>query len=61
MAVVAAEDARALRNQQVLAGRSVVDRLRHRADHVARKIRLDARDQRAGDHRTGHDLVRRRR
>lgn len=42
LAVVAAEDARALRDQYKLARGRVVDRLRHGGDHVARQIGLDA-------------------
>ena len=59
LAVVFAQQARALRDQHVLAGGRVVDRLGHRGDHIARQVGLDARDQRSGDHRTGHDLIRR--
>ena len=58
-AVVFAQNARALRDQQELARGRVIDRLRHRGDHVARQIRLDARHQRTGDHRPRHHLVRR--
>ena len=56
-AVVAPEDARTLRDQQELAGSRVFDRLRHRGDHVARQVRLDARHQGTCDHCSGHDLV----
>mmetsp|Transcript_1025 Transcript_1025/g.2594 ORF Transcript_1025/g.2594 Transcript_1025/m.2594 type:complete len:409 (+) Transcript_1025:2413-3639(+) len=59
LAVVFAQDARALGDQQKLARGRVVDRLRHRDDHVARQVRLDARHQRPGDHRSRHDLIRR--
>jgi hypothetical protein len=37
----------------------VADRLRHRGDHVARQVGLDARHQGACDHRSSHHLVRR--
>src|SRR3546814_3068278 len=46
---------------QIAAGRGVVHRLRHCADHVARQVGLDARYERCGDHRASHHLVRRRR
>lgn len=59
LAVVFAQDARTLRDQQELAHGGVIDRLRHRGDHVARKIGLDARHQCPGHHRSGHDLIRR--
>ena len=59
LAVVAAEDARALRDQQMAAGGRVVDRLRHRGDHVARQVGVDACHQRRRNHRAGHHLVRR--
>ena len=43
LAVVLAQDARALRDQQKLAGRRVIDRLRHRGDDIAWQVGLDAR------------------
>ncbi|MCY1300121.1 hypothetical protein D9M70_496800 [compost metagenome] len=43
----------------MLAGRRIVNRFRHRADHITWKIRLDAGHQCAGNYRAGHDLVRR--
>lgn len=58
-AVVFARDARTLRDQQEIAGSGVIDRLRHRGDHVTRQVRLDARHQRPSEHGSGHDLIRR--
>ena len=48
-----------MRNQQEAPGSRVIDRLRHCGDHVAGQVRLDARDQRPGDHRSRHHLIRR--
>ncbi len=58
LTVVFAQDARTLRDQQEEPGGRVVDRFRHRGDHVAGQVRLDARHQRPGDDRTGHELIR---
>ena len=59
LAVVFAQDARTLRNQQEAPGGCVIDRLRHRGDHVAGQVRLDARHQGTCDHCSGHNLIRR--
>ena len=54
-----ADQLRALRDQQVFAGRAVVDRLRHLGGDLARKIGTNAGDERGRDDRAGlHDIGR---
>ena len=59
--VVLADEAGALRDQQVAAGDGVVDVLGHLGDDEAGQIGVEAADQAGGDDGAGHQLVRRRR
>ena len=52
-----ADQLRALRDQQIFAGRTVIDRFGHLGGDLARQVRTDARDQRGGDHRAGLDDI----
>ena len=58
LAVVLADQPRALRDQHGAAGGVVVDRLGHLGDHLARQVGVDRGDQGRGDDRAGLDLPR---
>ena len=53
-AVVAADQARALRDQRVVAGRGVVYRLRHPGDDLPRQVEIDVRQPNQRLHRIDH-------
>ena len=59
LAIVEADQPRALRNEKILPGRRVVDVLRDLGGDLARKIGADTGDQRTGDDGAGlHDIGR---
>lgn len=60
LAVILADQAGALRDQQMAPGRAVIDVLRDLRGDLAGKIGLDAGNQRGGDHGSSlHDIGRR--
>lgn len=59
LAVVAPDQPRTLRDQQVLAGGRVVHAFGYAGDDLTRQVRVDPRYQRCRDDRTNHYLVRR--
>ena len=57
LAVVFADQARALRDQQIPSELGVVDRLGDGREHDARQVRVDAGDERCRDHGARHHLI----
>ncbi len=60
LAIVLADQARALRDEEILAGWAVIDVFRHLGGDLARQVRLDARDEGGGYDRAGLDDIGRR-